>query len=132
MEGNDISNEVVGGRTLIHVRTFTIPRIEMDWGLVNHNWTRTEEIDLTRLAAVVRACSVLPRPMMITTDGDAEYAEALYDRIDDGYEHPFRGWNCYPSDKDLAAMLAWMPNTRVLDIEANAGVWGSRFLGMPW
>jgi hypothetical protein len=29
-------------------------------------------------------------------------------------------------------MLAWMPNTMVVDVPDKAAVYGSRFLDIPW
>lgn len=134
MEGGDISNVVAEGKTLVHARTFTSDRIEMDvaWlGLVR-TLSRSQEINLTDLARIVRACQSLPRPILVTTDGDQGYLEDLYERLDGGYEHPFRGLACYPTESDLAVMLAWMPNTRIIDLPGKAAVYGNRFLEIPW
>ena len=134
MEGGNISNVIVEGRTLVNARAFTIPRYdnEKDLGAPITQQHRFHDIDLTALAAVNRACSSLPRATLITTDGREEYLEDLYDELSNGYEHPFKGYACYESDQRLAVQLAWMPNTRVIDIEGKAGVYGVRYLGLPW
>ena len=134
MEGGDISNVVVEGRTLVHARTFTIPRYEVGkelFGLVRRVYLH-HDINVVDLAGVTRTCGSLPRATLVTTDGEEEYVRDLFYELSSGYEHPFKGYACYESDQHLAGLMAYMPNTRIIDLESKAGVWGVRFLGCPW
>ena len=134
MEGGDISNVITEGRTLVHARSFSLRLVTMYtalWGLIRIIGY-DQRIDLVALANVVRACAVLPRPMLVTTDDDPQACEALYEELNSGYEHPFRGCACYESDQQLATLLAWMPNTRIIDVPGKAGVFGVRYLEIPW
>lgn len=134
MEGGDISNTIVSGRTLVHARTFTLPRYEINTAMLGLIRTvhRYHDINLVDLSRIVRACQSLPRPILVTTDGDEEYCEELYGHLNSGYEHPFRDWACYETDQGLAMLMAWMPNTRIIDIPGKAGVFGVRYLDIPW
>lgn len=133
MEGGDISNVSKEGRTFVHARTFVSQTMVFTrkWAGLITSIERGYKVNLTELARIVRVSNALPRMILITTDGDTEYCEDLYEDLNNGYEHPFKGCATYASDQDLAVLLAWMPNTNVIDIPAKAGVFGVRYLELP-
>mgnify|MGYP003584737365 CR=1 FL=1 len=129
----DISNITDDRRTLVNARTFCHTFITIDRGLLGISGYQTDfEINLTNLARIVRASQALPRMILVTTDNNRDYCEQVLSRLNEGYEHPFKGSATYTSDQDLAVMLAWMPNTMVVDVPDKAAVYGSRFLDIPW
>lgn len=133
MEGGDISNTVVTGRTLVNARTFTHPRIDLErrwFGLITLAH-RSLDIDVVRLSAIVRASYHLPALTLVTTDDSWDW-DAVWDVLEDQYDHPFKSMLSYESDQHLAQRLAWMPNTRVVDLPEKAAVYGSRYVDIPW
>lgn len=128
MQGNDISNVLEEGRTLVHCRIFSWPAPHILTGILGPreiSWS--PEIDPTLLAAVERTCRVLPKPTLVSTDADSGYLELLFEMLSAGHTHPFRSHYCYASDLDLSRRIPWMPNTFILDTPDRAALWGSRY-----